>query len=974
MRRSSWCSSSGTFPQGAVAGPDGALYISDTSNTRVRKVDTSGRITTIAGGPDWGDSGDGGPAKDAKLFYPRGMVVDPAGNLYFVDNARIRRIDRQGVITTYAGKKDGGPFVEGGQAKTMALFVEGPLFIDDEQTIFFISGSIVRKVLKDGRVFTVAGGGPGYFENGDGRSALDASLSSPSGVAVYPNGTVLISEGVYGRIRRVGTDGIITTIAGKTHFLREPGDIGDGGSANNAEISYAGGLAIDTSGRLLVLDAFRVRAIGLGGVITTIAGTGTPYTGGDGGRAKGANVSWPYGLARDPSGNVYISQGAVVRKVTPDGKISTFAGDTYALYRGDGGPAPDASMEAPAGLAVDGDGNVYIVDVSDERVRVVRPDGTIDTFAGTGETGFSGDGGPATLATFNHPIDVAVDHDGNVLIVDGWNVRIRSVAPDGTISTIAGDGEWASTGDGGPATEAGFNNPMSIDVAPNGDIFVGEGGGYGKIRKIATDGRITTIAGTGEWNGNEPIVDGRATSLPLGDAFGLEADSVGNVFFTDGRGIVRKVNCDGFMSTIAGEGYGQWAGDGGLATGAEIDRPRQIELVEDQGDLYVAHGHEGRVRLVDKLYPKRYTPVAPVRALDTRNGTGAPAGRITAGATRTFGVVGRGGVPATGVGAVVVNVAATSPSEVTSLTAYPAGATRPQTPQVFVQPGETRAKLVTVKPGTSGRITVYNKAGSSHAIVDVVGWYTDGSRPLNSGSFYAVPPSRIFDSRPGLPLGAGGTRTVNVAGLGGVPVLGAGAAVVNVTAIDATQKSKLTVYPTGSPRPEQADVHFGPQERVSKLVTVPLGSLGRIDLHNSSGETDVAVDVVGWYGAGCPSVIGSSLEALPSKRIVDPDGTRLGEEDTHTFAVAGRGGVPATGVSAVVLDVSAVNPTSTGHLTVYPDDTERPAPATLHFRAGRTTSNLVVVPVGSGGGLNVYNSAGSTRVAVDVLGYFHLES
>ena len=157
-------------------------------------------------------------------------------------------------------------------------------------------------------------------------------------------------------------------------------------------------------------------------------------------------------------------------------------------------------------------------------------------------------------------------------------------------------------------------------------------------------------------------------------------------------------------------------------------------------------------------------------------------------------------------------------------------------------------------------------------------------------------------------------------------------------------------------------------------MTVPLGSLGRVDVHNASGSTDVTVDVVGWYGAGCPSEIGASMEALPSTRIVDPADVRLAEDSTQSFAVAGRGGVPAGRATAVVLDVSAVNPTSTGHLTVHPDDTDRPAPATLHFRAGRTTSNLVVVPIGSGGGINVYNSNGSTRVAVDVLGYFHLES
>ena len=339
--------------------------------------------------------------------------------------------------------------------------------------------------------------------------------------------------------------GTITTIAG----TGTKGFSGDGGLATSAQLSYPAGVAVDGKRNVYIADRFnlRVRKISAGGRITTIAGNGRYGSSGDGGPATSARLYYPVWVAADRVGNVYITDGrdedlnTRVRKVSPNGTITAFAGTVSSIggFSGDGGPATSAQLNSPRGLAVDAQGNVYIADAGNNRVRKVSLGGTITTIAGTGKRGFSGDGGPATSAQLSVPVEVAVDRKGNVYIVDAYNLRVRKVSRGGTITTIAGTGKRGSSGDGGPATSARLNWPEGLAVDRQGNVYITDAD-TSRVRKVGVDGRITTIAGTGKqgFSGDS----GPAASAQLYRPRGLAVDGQGNVYISDAYNQrVRKV-------------------------------------------------------------------------------------------------------------------------------------------------------------------------------------------------------------------------------------------------------------------------------------------------------------------------------------------------------------------------------------------------------------------------------------------------
>jgi streptogramin lyase len=291
-------------------------------------------------------------------------------------------------------------------------------------------------------ITTVAGNGTlGY--SGDGGPATQAELNIPHGVALGPDGTLYIADNVV--VRRVAPDGIITTVAGNG----TSGYSGDGGPATQAELNSPIGVAVGPDGSLYIADwgNNRIRRVGPDGVITTVAGGGI---GGDGGPATQAALFEPSAVAVGPDGSLYIPDRNRIRRVGPDGIITTVAGGASQGYSGDGGPATLAELSFPSGVAIGPDGSLYIAD-GNNRIRRVGPDGVITTVAGNGTIGFSGDGGPATQAELGTPFGVAVGPDGLLYIADFRNHRIRRVGADGIITTVAGDGTGGFSGDGGPA-------------------------------------------------------------------------------------------------------------------------------------------------------------------------------------------------------------------------------------------------------------------------------------------------------------------------------------------------------------------------------------------------------------------------------------------------------------------------------------------------------------------------------------------
>ena len=478
-------------PTGVALDGAGNLYIADTDNNRIRKVDAAGVITTVAGTGTFGFSGDGGPAVAAQLNRPTGVAADGAGNLYIADhyNNRIRKVDAAGVITTVA-----------------QLSSPQGVAVDGDGNLYIATGNRIRKVDAAGVISTVAGDGTeGY--SGDGGPATAARLNSPRDVAVDGVGNLYIADSAplysfatgNNRIRKVDAAGVISTVAGDGTCCYS----GDGGPAVAAGLGSPTGVAVDGDGNLYIADTLnhRIRKVDAAGVITTVAGDGTENRfggggfGGDGGPATAAQLRLPRGVAVDGAGNLYIATLFRIRKVDAAGVITTVA----AGLREPRGMAPDgagnlyiadtfnhrilkvdaagvittvAQLSRPQGVALDGAGNLYIADTGNNRILKVDAAGVISAVAGNGREGYSGDGGPATAARLGSPRDVAVDGDGNLYIATGN--RIRKVDAAGVISTVAGDGFYGYGGDGGPATAARLGFPTGVAVDGDGNLYIAD--------------------------------------------------------------------------------------------------------------------------------------------------------------------------------------------------------------------------------------------------------------------------------------------------------------------------------------------------------------------------------------------------------------------------------------------------------------------------------------------------------------------
>jgi RHS repeat-associated protein len=335
-------------------------------------------------------------------------------------------------------------------------------------------------------IATFAGIGPSGF-SGDGGPASAAMLNSPQGLAVGADGSLYIADYLGNRIRRVQPDGIITTVAGTA----ASGYSGDGGPATAAVLNSPSGIAVGPDGTVFIADTLnnRIRRVGPDGIITTVAGTGASGYSGDEGPAVAAKLYYPQGVAVGGDGTLFIGDGVNqrIRRVGRDGIITTVAGTGGTCgYSGDGGRATAARLCYAEGFAIGLGGALFFADYGNHRVRRVGPDGIITTVAGTGARGYSGDGGPAATAMLNYPEYVAIGKDGELFIADGDNQRVRRVGSSGIITTFAGNGTLGYGGDGGPATSAMFYHSAGVAVSPGGGLFVSDSwnGGAARIRVV----------------------------------------------------------------------------------------------------------------------------------------------------------------------------------------------------------------------------------------------------------------------------------------------------------------------------------------------------------------------------------------------------------------------------------------------------------------------------------------------------------
>ncbi|WP_165367363.1 hypothetical protein [Phytoactinopolyspora endophytica] len=600
-----------------------------------------GPLETVAGsgerGYEWGLDGDdeGGLATEAKLGEVSDVEVDHAGNLY---------------IAT--------------------------------ASFYSTNGTSVHRVAPDGTISRVAGGRPSEA----GVSHWDLTpdgLGRVSGVAVGPDGELYVADDRANQVVRVDPGGESTVVAG----TREDGNAGDVGPATSAQLESPKDVAVGNSGELYVVDAGYIRRIDTDGIITTIAGTGLGEpSSGDGGPAVEATFTRPWDIEIDAAGNIYVNDltwrnedneipSHRIRRIDTDGIITTIAGGETCGHTGGGGPAADAELCDPSEIAVAADGTIYLDDPEYHQIRVISPDGTINRLptyvhdlaalaigpdgalyvgdgtlrqvhriplgepgaapdgrdtsavapdlwadadphvatgvAGTGTDGSFGDGGPATDAQLSSASDLAVGPDGTVYVLDhdndGWHwVRVRTIDPDGTITTVAGGGDQRGDsrepgptwGDGQLATEQALGNVRGIDVAPDGTLFMADRG-LRRVRSVSPAGLVSTVAGTGEIPeaGDVPWSGVAATHMVLGSPEDVAVAPDGSLYVSDSqRHQVFHIGRDGEVQVAAGIGTAGSSGDDGPATEAELDTPSDIDVGAD-GTLYIADGGN-RIRAV----------------------------------------------------------------------------------------------------------------------------------------------------------------------------------------------------------------------------------------------------------------------------------------------------------------------------------------------------------------------------------------
>jgi trimeric autotransporter adhesin len=599
------------------------------------------QVTTIVAGAPWvfPASANGGPAVNAPLISVVAATVDQAGNVFAADegNNFIVKVTPAGVLTIVAGTGVAGTTGDGGLATAAMITGPGAVALDSSGNLYFTDGNRVREVTQDGIIHTVAGNGSSvYYGSGDGGPAIYAYINDPHSLAFDGGGNLYIADN--SGIRKVDTSGIITTVVNAY-----------AAQSSGAQLGIPSGIALDSKATLYISDYwnYRVWKADASGNLTAVAGNGQYGSSGDGGPATSAELQWPEYISVDPTGVLYLGDLHRIRKVTPDGAISTIAqlngqslvgtdlsenfyvgaladigvagsGQLFKLspsgaitlvagsgaqnYYGDGGPATSAQLREPNGLALDQAGNLYLADSGNSRVRLVTPNGIISTIAGT-TSGFSGDGGLAVNAQLGSPQGLVLDGSGNLYIADGPNHRIRMITPDGIINTVAGTGQPGFSGDGGLATAAELNWPTGLAMDSAGYLYVADTLNY-RVRKIAPDGTITTAAGTGQagFSGDGGLAVGAQMESPSAVA----VDSAGNLFIVDsevwnGVGFsnqrVRVVNSSGIITTFAGNGIGGYSGDGGPAINAELCYPQGI-AVDAAGNVYILDSGNDAVRKV----------------------------------------------------------------------------------------------------------------------------------------------------------------------------------------------------------------------------------------------------------------------------------------------------------------------------------------------------------------------------------------
>ena len=611
------------WPMGVARRPDGELIVIDYLWHRIWRIDQDGILQAFAGDGIAGNSGDGGPAAEARFRHPHDLYQDRHGNLYLSDlgNHTIRRIDYEtGIITRVAGNGRIGRGGDGGSALDAELDCTCGVAVDREGTVYLSSewtNNIRRIDPETGIIETVFGhharhypserGGSRPFSgrglslggyHGDGGPARDAGFYHPEHLAFDSRGDLYVCDNSNDRVRKIDMQsGIIDTVLGNGQRASN----GDGGPASEASTLMPDAICLDVHDNLYVGEkyGFRVRKVEREtGTVRTLVGTGEPGFGEEGlpGEITRCN-SVEAGIYAEPDGTVFWGDcsGRLRRCDGPTGIVTTVLGGTSVH---DGEIATAGFLNGPGGLSVGPDGRIFIADVWNQRIRSIDPGtGEIQTVAGSGARAYGGDGGPAVDAHLGNPHDVSVDRAGRVVIADTRHGHVRRIDDKGVIHNIAGAAFQWDKGDGGPALSACLMHVLSVTHGSNDDVYIGDAG-CGRIRKIdAKTGIITTVAGTGlqGYSGD----GGKAIRARIGSPTAMKVDGSGHLYFADDRHhVIRRVDGDtGIITTVAGTGEEGYSPDGSRASHAAIATPRGLTL-DGLGRLYFSDTGNNRVRRI----------------------------------------------------------------------------------------------------------------------------------------------------------------------------------------------------------------------------------------------------------------------------------------------------------------------------------------------------------------------------------------
>lgn len=622
-------------PDGIARDGQGNLYVADRFNSVIRKITPAGVVSTFAGMPGQAGSADG-TGSAARFAVPSGIAVDNAGNVIVGDrgNLTLRRITPDGTVTTIIGSA--GSAVDG-QGSAVA-FSASPMSVavGADGIIYVAERTLVRRVAPDGST-TILAGKSGVVGVQDGPVA-DATFNSLKGIAVDSAGNVYVVDGGLERaggmlsttyftsasVRRIGVDGIVSTIAGTNAAGIDSGVFGFAdGPGTQARFNYPEGIAIDADGILYVNDRANnaVRRVAADGSVSTVAGVaGQP--GSADGSIDTARLGWPTGIATG-AGALFItdSRQHTVRRIDPDAGVTTVAG-AAPLSGSSDGLRSSAQFNAPLSVTRDAAGNLYVADTGNQTIRRIALDGTVSTLAGApGVAGFADGSGAA--ARFSLPRDVTVDALGNLFVADFSNRVVRRIGTGGEVTTYAGTPNETGSVDG-PAATARFVEPQAVATDSNGNLFVADRAGD-SIRLVTPQGIVSTFAG--DPNASGPA-DGTGSQARFFFPQDIVADVAGNLYVIDGGSAIRKITPQGVVTTLAGVAFQNGTQDG-MGTAARFNYPQSL-AVDEEGNVYVAES-----RAIRRISPLGIVSTVAGPGIESARNIWHPSGIVVTG-TRTL--------------------------------------------------------------------------------------------------------------------------------------------------------------------------------------------------------------------------------------------------------------------------------------------------------------------------------------------------